>query len=155
MRADLPAGLDPEPSVFEVQQHIFRGPKRSRVPEHGGADREETRVRRRLQLRAHGHRRRGTTETGGRWRPTTTAVAAGSGSDRRRCVHDDDGNAADRSRRGRGNRGELTPRRNRFKTSKTIFVKKKNKYRKKKKKKSQTPHPVFKRKFFFPSNIFG
>lgn len=74
MRADLPARLDPEPGVFEVQQCVLRGPQRSRVLEHGSTNREETRVRRRLQLRPNGHYGSGVAETRGwRWPRATTA----------------------------------------------------------------------------------
>lgn len=68
MRADFPSGLDPEPSVLEVQQRVLRGPERSHVLEYGSADREKARVRRRLQLRAYGYPRSGVAQTGRRWR---------------------------------------------------------------------------------------
>lgn len=74
MRANLSARLDPEPGVFEVQQRVLRGPQRSLVLEHGSTNREETRVRRRLQLRPDGHYGRGVAKTRGwRWPRATIA----------------------------------------------------------------------------------
>lgn len=68
MRADIPASVDPKPGVLEVQPRVLCGPERARVLEHGGADSEEARVRRGLQLRAHGHGGSGAAQAGGRRR---------------------------------------------------------------------------------------
>lgn len=83
MRADIPAGVDPKPRVPQVQQRVLCGPERARVLEHGGADPEEARVRRGLQLRAYGHGGSGAAQAGGRRR---SARATGSARGRRADV---------------------------------------------------------------------
>lgn len=99
MRADLPASLDPEPGVFEVQQRVLRGPQRPRVLELGSTDREKTRVRRRLQLRPDGYPGRGVAETRG-WRWSGTSIASRSG---RRSSGSNDGGGGGGSGCGRPN----------------------------------------------------
>lgn len=71
--------------MLEVQQHLLRGPQRSRVFEHGSTDREKTGLRRGLQLRPDGHPGRGAAKTRGRrWPGASCPSRPGRRSGRRR-----------------------------------------------------------------------